>query len=199
LIKIKSMLRHLSGNQNQMKYKEKLISDLKGLRDDINLLKNMFGRIEPYKHIAINAMEKTDSLLFELTGNVFYRRDKAMEDRMSDNIESVKEPRKWSWAEFAIGFLNKKLIVFSVSTVIVFFLLFKVVDADPVFRWIMGGGWLLLGIIFMLSNSIEKAIENSKITLELKAGAQANMNAEMSKVIEAAVSIIQGGKNENRK
>jgi hypothetical protein len=83
------------------------------------------------------------------------------------------------------------------ATIIVFLLLFKVVDADPVFRWIMGGGWLLLGIVFMLSRSIEKAMENAKINLELKAGAQANLNAEMSKVIEAAKSIIKGNDNEN--
>jgi ABC-type polysaccharide/polyol phosphate export permease len=106
----------------------------------------------------------------------------------------MKESRKWSWVEFAVGFLNKKLVIFIVSTVIVFLLLFNVVeDTDPVFRWIMGGGWLLLGIIFMLSNSVEKAVENAKIILELKAGAQANLNTEMSKVIEAAKNVIQGG------
>jgi len=106
------------------------------------------------------------------------------------------EPRKWSWEEFFIGFLNKRLVVFSVSTVIVFLLLFKVVeDADPVFRWIMGGGWLLLGIIFMLSNSIEKAVENAKISLELKAGAQANINGEINKIMEAVKS-MEGRKNE---
>jgi hypothetical protein len=103
----------------------------------------------------------------------------------------MKESREWSWVEFAIGFLNKKLVVFAVSTVIVFLLLFNVVkDDDVVFRWIMGGGWLLLGIIFMLSNSIERAVENAKISLELKAGAQANLNAEMSKVIEAVKSAV---------
>jgi hypothetical protein len=112
----------------------------------------------------------------------------------------MEESRKWSWVEFIVGFLNKKLVVFAVSTTIVFLLLFEVVkDDDAVFRWIMGGGWLLLGIIFMLSGSLEKAIEKATISLELKAGAQANLNAEMSKVIEAAKSIIQGGKNEDNK
>jgi hypothetical protein len=104
----------------------------------------------------------------------------------------MEEARKWSWVEFVLGFINKKLLVYGVATVIVFFLLFKIVDADPVFRWIMGGGWLLLGIIFMLSASIEKAVENAKISLELKAGAQANLNAEMAKVIEAAKDAILG-------
>jgi hypothetical protein len=108
----------------------------------------------------------------------------------------MEESRKWSWEEFFIGFLNKKLVVFTVSTVIVFLLLFKIVeDADPVFHWIMGGGWLLLGIIFMLSNSIEKAIENAKISLELKAGAQANINGEINKIMET-VKTMKEGKNE---
>jgi hypothetical protein len=108
----------------------------------------------------------------------------------------MDESRKWSWVEFLLGFLNKKLVVFSISTVIVFFMLFKVVeDADPVFRWIMGGGWLLLGIIFMLSNSIEKAVENSKISLELKAGVQTNINGEINKIMEA-LKTMKEGKNE---
>jgi len=106
----------------------------------------------------------------------------------------MKEPRKWSWSEFFIGFLNKKLLVFAVSTAIVFLLLFVVVEADPVFRWIMGGGWLLLGIIYMLSGSIEKAVEKATISLELKAGAQAAINGEINKIIEAAKE-IKGGKN----
>ena len=106
--------------------------------------------------------------------------------------EKPEEPREWSWTEFKIGFLNKNLVVFLISTVIVFLLLLKVVeDSDPVFRWIMGGGWILLGIIFMLSKSIEKAVENAKISLELKAGAQ--VNAEVSKIVEM-IKDIQGGK-----
>jgi len=108
----------------------------------------------------------------------------------------MDEPRKWSWSEFFIGFINKKLLVFAVSTVIVFLLLFKVVaDPDPVFRWIMGGGWLLLGIIFMLSGSIERAVENAQISLELKAGAQTSINGEISKIMEA-VKNIKGGKKD---
>lgn len=102
----------------------------------------------------------------------------------------MEENRKWSTVEFFLGFLNKKLVVFTISTVIVFFLLFKVVEEnDPVFRWIMGGGWLLLGIIFMLSSSIEKAVEKAQISLELKAGAQANLNGEVNKIIEAAKAV----------
>ena len=106
----------------------------------------------------------------------------------------MEEPREWSWVEFKIGFLHKSFVVFLISTVIVFLLLFNVVNADPVFRWIMGGGWLLLGITYMLSRSIEKAVENAKISLELKAGAQANINAEMSKMIEVMKNVTQGGK-----
>jgi len=122
----------------------------------------------------------------------------AREYHSPPDTRHAEEPRKWSWVEFILGFLNKKLLVFTVSTVIVFLLLFKVVeDPDTVFRWIMGGGWLLLGIIFMLSASIEKSVEKAKINLELKAGAQTNINAEVSKMIEAARSIAKGEKNEN--
>jgi len=115
----------------------------------------------------------------------------------------MDEPRKWSWVEFFVGFLNKKLLVWGISTFFVVTILYRIVfdktpadgSIDTVFNWIIIGGWLLLSVIYMLSNSIEKAVENAKISMELKAGAQANVNAEMNKVIEAVKSIKNGGTN----
>jgi len=54
---------------------EKLISDLKELYEHINLIRNMFYNIEKYREPAINAKAKIDNILFELTGDKFYKRE----------------------------------------------------------------------------------------------------------------------------
>jgi len=104
----------------------------------------------------------------------------------------MSEIRKWSWTEFVLGFLNKNFLVWGMSTAIVAFILFKKTDIDSVFYWIMGGGWLLLSVIFMLAKHIGTAVENAKISLELKAAAEAKVNTDTAKVIE----VISGKKPE---
>lgn len=101
----------------------------------------------------------------------------------------MSEPRKWSWTEFFIGFIKKSFLVWLISTaILVFIILFELLkkdgDLDKIFYWIMAGGWLLFGIIFSLTKAIETAVENAKISLELKASAQANAGAELDKVLE---------------
>jgi hypothetical protein len=59
--------------------------------------------------------------------------------------------------------------------------------------------WGVISVIYLIGEPIEKGIgimfENAKIYAELKAGAQANINTDTAKVIEA-VKNINGGKNE---
>lgn len=52
--------------------KEKLINDLRELREYLNQLKGMFAIVERHEKTAVAAKTKIESILFELTGDVFY-------------------------------------------------------------------------------------------------------------------------------
>lgn len=62
-------------------------------------------------------------------------------------------------------------------------------------------GWIVISVIYMIGEPVEKGIgmmfENAKLSAELKAGAQATVNTDTAKVIEAASEKIKGKKNEN--
>jgi hypothetical protein len=105
----------------------------------------------------------------------------------------MSENRKWSWAEFFIGLINKNLLVWMVSTYFVVDILHRANgEKNSIFYWILAGGWILLSIIFMLAKSIGTAVENAKINLELKA--QANASADVAQMIKA----FKEGENEKK-
>ncbi|MDR0475562.1 MAG: hypothetical protein LBH43_18050 [Treponema sp.] len=52
---------------------EELTKKLKSLREDITMLKGMFSGIDRYKEVVDTALKTINGILFELTGNEFYR------------------------------------------------------------------------------------------------------------------------------
>jgi hypothetical protein len=95
--------------------------------------------------------------------------------------------------------LQKSFIVFVIyTTAFVLIIMHELFigdgNLDRIFYYILIGGWVLFGVVFALSRSIEKAVEAMKISLELKSSTQANVNAEVSQILK--VLKTQGGKNE---
>ena len=98
----------------------------------------------------------------------------------------MAEEFKWSWGKLVKGFLSKSFIAVVIATavfVIYFLGVFSI--RNEMVDWIIATVWGSVLIIFVFSRALEHAIENMKITAEIKAGAQANINADTAKVIEA--------------
>jgi hypothetical protein len=49
------------------------IAYLKGIREDVSLLQGMFANIKKWTDTADRAKKKIDSVLYELTGDAFYK------------------------------------------------------------------------------------------------------------------------------
>lgn len=79
------------------------------------------------------------------------------------------EPRKWSWTEFIIGFINKKFIVFVVITMIVRHGLFD--GLDDSIKKILIIIWGVVAVTWMLSGALETLISNGKFNVDAKLGA----------------------------
>lgn len=92
----------------------------------------------------------------------------------------------WSWPLFFKGFISKSFLAVGISTAI-FTLYFLGVFAihNPTVDWIIATVWGAVLVIFVFSRALETAIENMKITAELKAGATASFNADAGKIIDA--------------
>ena len=54
---------------------QELIDKLKIAREDINLIVGMVNRIKDYKESILEAKEKIDTILYELTGDIFFISD----------------------------------------------------------------------------------------------------------------------------
>jgi hypothetical protein len=119
---------------------------------------------------------------------------------MSDELkEDIDKEYKWSWVKFIIGLTrlitSPETIAFGISTWFVYRVLFDnktALGQEKTLLIIWGAitGLFILGVSF--KKAISNAIYNMKITAELKAGAQANINTDTAKVIEA----VKGGNNE---
>jgi len=78
-------------------------------------------------------------------------------------------PRKWSWTEFLIGWINKKFLVFCVITALVNKHIATGLELE--LKRYLVIGWLVIALVWMLSCAIEKLIENGKLEVEAKLGA----------------------------
>lgn len=114
------------------------------------------------------------------------------EKRVLNHWEDIKMAEekaksKWSWVEF---FKSKSFIAVLIATTIfvIYFLgIFKI--RNEIVDWIVAVVWGAVLLIFVFSRALETAIENMKITAELKAGAQVTVNAEVAKLLEAIKTI----------
>jgi len=125
---------------------------------------------------------------------------------MAESLEVKTEPEakkeeKWSKDKFTIGisklFVNMSTFAWAVYTVLAFIIILRIIfkaQSDTLIIYltspvmiILVSGWVVVSIIMgcNLQKAVAGMIENTKITAELKAGAQANINADTAKVIEA--------------
>lgn len=81
----------------------------------------------------------------------------------------MDEPRKWSWVEFILGWINKKFLAFMVVTGFVNRGVHNG-HSDEIKKLLIIA-WIVVTVIWMLSGSLEKLIENGKLNVEAKLGA----------------------------
>jgi len=58
-----------------------VITNLKNIKEKIEMLQGMISHIRKYVHIADEAKEEVDSALYELTGDTFYKPKKEEEEQ----------------------------------------------------------------------------------------------------------------------
>jgi len=115
-------------------------------------------------------------------------------------LKEHNEPKKWCWTKFITGFLKHKLIAFLVTTALVIWIISWLMylhstpgsfvsDGLMVFFYIVGVVWGVTIFIFILSGAIDNMVSNAKLNMEIKAGAQANLNADAAEIIKT----VKGG------
>jgi len=106
------------------------------------------------------------------------------------DVIAEKGDEKWNWVKFIKGWINHKFLAFVITTLIIYKIIFGVtLNLTPNERIAVIIVWGAVTLFFILGKSIDNAIYNAKITAEFKAGAQANINTDTAKVIEAVKSI----------
>jgi hypothetical protein len=100
---------------------------------------------------------------------------------MSDELKQDKP--KWSW----VHFLKSKSFWAVIFSLAIFCLWFSDIFSkkNEIVDIIVAGTFAATLVCFIFSRSLETAIAGMKITAEIKAGTQANINADTSKIIEA--------------
>jgi len=117
----------------------------------------------------------------------------------------AKKEEKWSKDKFIIGiaklFVNMSTFAWAMYTVLAFIIILRIIfkaQSDTLIIYltspvmiILVSGWVVVSIIMgcNLQKAVAGMIENTKITAEIKAGAQANINADTAKIIEAIKTI----------
>jgi hypothetical protein len=107
--------------------------------------------------------------------------------------EEAKEEKPVKWS-FVLFFRSKSFmaVIFSLAVFCLWFLgIFKKVN--EIVDIVVACTFAASLVFFIFSRALETAIANMKIAAELKASAQANINTDTAKVIEA-VKNIGGGK-----
>jgi hypothetical protein len=100
------------------------------------------------------------------------------------------EDEKWNWVKFLKGWINHKFIAFIITTLMINKIIFgkglSLAANETIVVIIV---WGVVTVFFILGKAIDNAIYNAKITAEFKAGAQANINTDTAKVIEAVKNL----------
>ena len=77
--------------------------------------------------------------------------------------------RKWSWAEFIIGWNNKQFLIWCVSTALVFFSLFTKKITSEKIQFTLVIVWGAISFCLFFYKAISVLIENGKLSVEAKA------------------------------
>ena len=78
-------------------------------------------------------------------------------------------PRKWSWAEFVIGWINKQFLIWAVSTALVFTSLSASWIASEKVQFTLVIVWGAISFCLFFYKAISILIENGKLNVEAKA------------------------------
>jgi hypothetical protein len=118
------------------------------------------------------------------------------DDPVSDKNSGEENHPKWSWTHF---FRSKGFVTVMIATAgwaVWFSGVFPV--KSVVGDIIICGGWVGMLVFFIFSRAWDSFFSNIKITAELKAAAQANVNADAAKIIETLKTVSNElKKNEN--
>jgi hypothetical protein len=100
------------------------------------------------------------------------------------------EPRKWSWVEFILGWINKQFLIWCVSTTLVFIALFVMRSLGPVcetcghssgisesIQKILVIGWIVISFCLFFYKALSILIENGKLNVD--AGAKIGISKEI--------------------
>ena len=95
----------------------------------------------------------------------------------------MTEPRKWSWTEFILGWINKQFLIWCVSTTLVFSTLFLPLTIfSEKLKFTLIIVWGAISFCLFFYKAISMLIENGKLNIEAKA------NVGISKEIKEAKS-----------
>ena len=89
--------------------------------------------------------------------------------------------RKWSWAEFIIGWINKQFLIWCVSTALVFFSLFKKEITSEKIQFTLVIVWGAISFCLFFYKTISILIENGKLNVEAKASIGLSKDAKEGK------------------
>jgi hypothetical protein len=78
-------------------------------------------------------------------------------------------PRKWSWVEFILGWLNKQFLIWCVSTALVFTALFATGIITEKIQFALVIVWGVISFCLFFYKAIYVLIENGKLNVEAKA------------------------------
>jgi len=80
------------------------------------------------------------------------------------------EPRKWSWVEFTLGWLNKQFLIWGVSTFLVFSAIYSPAEKmTEKLRLTLIIVWGVISFCLFFYKAISMLIENGKLSVEAKA------------------------------
>jgi hypothetical protein len=81
----------------------------------------------------------------------------------------MAEPRKWSWVEFVLGWINKQFLIWCVSTALVFFSLDVTKITSEKIKLALVIVWGVISFCLFFYKAISVLIENGKLNVEAKA------------------------------
>jgi len=103
-------------------------------------------------------------------------------------------PRKWSWVEFILGWLNKQFLIWCVSTFLVFATLFAIRGMGHVcetcgrpdgvsesIQKLLVIGWIVISFCLFFYKALCILIENGKLTINAEAKAALERKVQESK------------------
>ena len=107
-----------------------------------------------------------------------------------DINENENSKEMWCWVTFIKGWINHKFLAFVVTTFMVYKILFlnDILKLEVQERLAVIIVWGVVTLFFILGKSIDNAFYNAKLSAEFKAGAQANINADPAKIVDAVKS-----------